>query len=200
MPDVEISAGTRNPDLHRTHGHVPADHAGRAHQHLVGVEVEPIRGQLGHQQGVLETLRARAGVGVAGVDDQRLHAVVLQVEVVDDDGGGLDLVGGEDAARVARSLRLNHAQVALLAARDRAGARGEGLDAAGRRARPKSGKWWRRCWTGPPERLPTRGAGGGAAATDGVGCACGDSLTYPPAISAPTLLCGANVEDCRCGP
>ena len=91
-----------DPGLDRVHGQVTADHAGRADQHLIGIEVEPVGSQLRHLQRVLEALGARARVGVAGIDHQRLDAVVLEVELVDDDRRRLDLVRRKDPARVAR--------------------------------------------------------------------------------------------------
>ena len=85
---------------------------------------------LRHLQRILESLRAGARIRVAGVDHQRLHPVVLQVQVIDHDRGRLDLVGREHAARVADALRPHHAQVLLLARGDGGRAGSECLDPA----------------------------------------------------------------------
>src|SRR5439155_18363324 len=63
-------------------------------------------------------------------DDQGPYPVVLQMKMVDHHRRRLHLVGREDAARVARTLRQNDAEVALLLGGDRFGACGERLDAA----------------------------------------------------------------------
>src|SRR5216683_1178016 len=138
MVRAERTACSGDAGLDRTHRQVAADHAGRTHHHLVGVEVKAVGGQLRHLQRVFETLRAGARVGVARRDDQGLHAVMLKVQLVDDYRGGLDLVGREDSAGVAWITRIDHAEVVALPGRDRARAGREGFDAARGRAGPES--------------------------------------------------------------
>jgi len=115
---ARAAAPPGNSGLDRGHGQVAADDAGRADQDLVGVEVEPVGRQLGHQQRVPEALRPGAGVGVAGVDGQRLDPVPLQVQLVDHDRRRFHLVGGEHAAGVARVRGVDYAQVFPLVGRD----------------------------------------------------------------------------------
>ena len=65
MRGIQVSARVDDPRLDSLHRHVSPNHAGRAHQHLVGVEVEVVRGDLRHQQRILESLRAGACIRVA---------------------------------------------------------------------------------------------------------------------------------------
>jgi hypothetical protein len=95
--------------LDRVHRQIAADDARRAHQDLVGVEVEPVGRQLRHQERVPKSLSSGARVGVARVDRQRLHAIALQVQLIDHHRRRLHLVGREHPARVARVRRVDDA-------------------------------------------------------------------------------------------
>src|SRR5207302_5358583 len=85
---------------------------------------------------VLVPLGAGAGIGVPGVDDHRLDAVLAEVELVDHDRRRLHLVGREDPGRVTGAVAVEHGQVVLLAGGDGRSAGREGLDPAGGGARP----------------------------------------------------------------
>ena len=66
-------------------------------------------------QRVLQSLLAGAGIGVAGVGDDRLGAALLHALDADLHGRGAGLVGGEHAGHGGRRLGDDERQVALLA-------------------------------------------------------------------------------------
>ena len=73
-------------------------------------------GQGGHLGGVGGALRARAGVGAAGVGDDALGVAGGQVLLAQQDRRGLHLVGGEDASGGAGRRGDQQGQVLLLRA------------------------------------------------------------------------------------
>ena len=146
---AQLAARFGDAGLDRVHRQVAADHACGAHQHLIRVEVEPVGGQLRHEEGVAKTLRSSARVCVARVDRQRLHTVALQVKLVDHDRSGLHFVRREYAAGVARRRGVDHAKVVPLVAWDGRRPGRERLDATRRRASPKSSGVGHGHWSGP---------------------------------------------------
>ena len=72
------------------------------------VSAEDLGGLLGGGVGVLEALRAGAGVGAAGVEDDGGDLAALEDLLGPEDGGGLDAVGGEDARGGAAGPVVDH--------------------------------------------------------------------------------------------
>ncbi len=91
---------------HAIHRHRTADHAGAAHEHIDGIEVEHVAGGGAHHQRVAKPLRARARVGVARVDDDRGDGrAAAECQLRDHHGSRLDRVAREDAGSDGGSVR-----------------------------------------------------------------------------------------------
>ena len=78
-----------------------------------------------HGLGVSEPPRARAGVGIAAVDDHRLDLPPPQPLHTDQNGRGFDRVGGEERGGGGGNLREDQGKVFLPALLDAAGDAGE---------------------------------------------------------------------------
>ena len=73
-----------------------ADHPGRGDEHMRLVDPQLARGREGRDLRVPHPLRTGAGVGAAGVGEDRLHPAALDDLAVVDDRRGRHLVGGEN--------------------------------------------------------------------------------------------------------
>ena len=98
-----------------------------------------------HLQRVLQTLLAGAGIGIAGVDDNRPGAALLHALDADFNGRGAGLVSGEHAGHGGGRLRYNKTKVTLLAlVRAFAGAEAFDVakDAGGSKALGRKDRTW----------------------------------------------------------
>ena len=87
------------------HRHRQADHAGGANAHFRALETERFGHRIAHRVGVVDALHAGAGVGIAGVGDDRAQVALAQVGLGHAHRCGFHAVGGEGARRTARHVR-----------------------------------------------------------------------------------------------
>src|SRR5207244_2789650 len=92
-----------------------ADHAGRAHGHLLRRELEQPARLRGGRLRVLDPAPAGRRVGDAGVDHDRLRLRRLDVLAIDEQTGRLHLVAAEHCAADGRLARAHDRQVEALA-------------------------------------------------------------------------------------
>ena len=96
------------------HRELLADNAGGADKDLVLAQVQQLL-RLGlHPLGILDTLGASGGVGVAAVDDHGAGLTLLQDLTVQNDRSGAEFIGGEHGRAGSGLLRINDGHVRLL--------------------------------------------------------------------------------------
>ena len=88
-----------------------ANNARGGDKNLVGLYSKIFRYQLGCSAGVLKAHFAGAGIGVSGVDDNGSHLTILNVFLAQNNGCGLDLIGGKDARRDNLLFGINQGQI-----------------------------------------------------------------------------------------
>ena len=93
-----------------------ADHAGRGHGDLFGVEAERVGGDAAHARRVAEPALARAGVGVARVHDHAAQPLARRRAARQTHRRRRGGVRGEQHGRRARQVGDEHAEVAVAAA------------------------------------------------------------------------------------
>ena len=98
---------------HLVHGQLLADDAGGADEDLVLSQAQQLLRQDLHLLGVGQALLAGGGVGVAAVDDHGPGLALLQHLPAQQDGGGAELVGGEQGRAGGRLLGVEDAHVGL---------------------------------------------------------------------------------------
>ena len=98
--------------LYRLDGKRLTDNSGGAYENIVSVDIKRFCGELAHLFGDLNAVFV-AGVGVAGVNDNRLRAAVLEVLFCNVDRSALHLVGGVESRSLAALSAEYHSEVAL---------------------------------------------------------------------------------------
>ena len=104
----------RDTPAQDVHGQRNADHAGGRDENQPGRKVERVGREARHFGGVGETGLARAGVGVAAVDDDRLRPAGGDRPLRVPDRRGFDAVRREDAGRGRGDLRDEEREVRLV--------------------------------------------------------------------------------------
>ena len=82
---------------------------------MIRGESQAARGDFGHFLGIAEALDAGAGIGIAGIGDDRLRGGLVGSKDADFNRRRADLVGGKEARYGGRYFRVDQGQIALLA-------------------------------------------------------------------------------------